>query len=54
MPRKIKAQSTLEYITVFVAIVTAIVALAYISLRPAVSNVLNASANKITNASNTF
>lgn len=54
MHREKKAQSTLEYITVFAVIVTVVVALAYNSLRPAVSNMLNTSASKITNATATF
>lgn len=49
-----KAQSTLEYITVFAAIVAAIVLFAYTRLRPAVESVLGSSASKITEAATTF
>ncbi|MFH1397221.1 MAG: hypothetical protein ABIH27_01550 [Candidatus Omnitrophota bacterium] len=54
MLRKIKGQSTLEYIAVFVAIVAAIVAVAYSTLSPAVGNVMTNSATKITNAASSF
>lgn len=49
-----KAQSTLEYITVFTAIVAAIVILAYAKLQPAVNSMLDASAQKITDAAAQF
>ena len=54
MRNKRKAQSTLEYITVFAVIVAAIVIFAYKSLNPAVQNMLNASATKINNATSNF
>ncbi len=49
-----KAQSTLEYITLFTAIVAAIVILAYAKLQPAVNSMLDASAGKITAAAENF
>jgi len=54
MLRKRKAQSTLEYIAVFAAIVGAIVVFAYAKLKPAVQNVMDSSATKITTATNNF
>lgn len=54
MLKKNKAQSTLEYITVFSAIVAAILVLAYTKLKPAVEKVLDSSAGKITTASDNF
>lgn len=54
MFRNKKAQSTLEYITIFVAIVAAIVAFAWSTLNPAAKSMLEASANKITNAVTAF
>lgn len=54
MLTKRKGQSTLEYITVFAAIVAAILVFAYTKLNPAVQSVLNASATKITNATANF
>ncbi len=54
MFRKRKGQSTLEYITVFAAIVAAILIFAYGALKPAVKNVLDASATRITNATGNF
>lgn len=49
-----KAQSTLEYIIVFTAIVVAVLALASGALKPAVQNILNGSATKINNAAIDF
>ena len=54
MRRDRKGQSTLEYITIFVAIVAAIIILAYARFRPAVENLYNGVANKIQNAAATF
>jgi len=54
MFRKRKGQSTLEYITLFAAIVAAIVIFAYLKLKPAVESVMNSSANKITTAADKF
>lgn len=52
MLRREKAQSTLEYIIVFSAIVAAILVFAYSKMKPAVEQVFNSSAAKITNATN--
>ena len=52
--KKSKAQSTLEYITVFVVVVAAIVAFAGRSLKPATENVLSNAAARIQNAANQF
>lgn len=49
-----KGQSTLEYITVFAAIVAAIVIFAFAKLKPAVEDVMDSSAGKITNAASEF
>lgn len=54
MLRERKAQSTLEYITVFTAIVAAIVVLAYAVLKPAVGKLMNAAADKIGDAADQF
>jgi len=54
MRNKKKGQSTLEYITVFAAIVAAIVIFSYSNLKPAVENMMNASATKINNATSNF
>ena len=54
MLRKRKGQSTLEYITLFAAIVAAVLLFAWNFMRPAVGNVMGAAANKITNAAKTF
>lgn len=54
MLRSRRAQSTLEYITVFAVAVAAIVGLAYTVLRPAISKMLDSSANRITNAATDF
>ena len=54
MLRKRKGQSTLEYITVFVAIVAAIILFAFSRLKPAVESIVNVSAGKITSAATTF
>ena len=54
MSRKNKAQSTLEYIAVFAAIVGAIIVFAYAKLKPAVEKVMDSSATKITDASSNF
>jgi uncharacterized protein (UPF0333 family) len=49
-----KGQSTLEYITVFVAIVAVIVFVAFTVMRPAVNRVMGAAANKIDSAAVRF
>ena len=49
-----KGQSTLEYITVFVAIVAVIVFVAFTVMRPAVNSVMGAAANKVTAAGASF
>ncbi|MBU1124502.1 MAG: class III signal peptide-containing protein [Candidatus Omnitrophica bacterium] len=49
-----KGQGTLEYITVFAAIVAAILIFAYAKLKPAVETVMDSSADKITTAAETF
>lgn len=55
MFRKKKAQSTLEYIIVFVVIVTAVLVLAYNALTPGVKSVLKQSADQMTShADNDF
>ncbi len=54
MFKKNKAQSTLEYITVFSAIVAAILILAYAKLKPAVSGVMDSAVSKITTAADNF
>jgi len=54
MFRKRKAQSTLEYIVVFSAIVAAIVVFAYSKLKPSVEKVMDSSAGKINAAATQF
>ena len=54
MLRNRKAQSTLEYIAVFAAIVGAIVFFAWSKMKPAVQNVMDSSASKIQTATETF
>jgi len=54
MLRKKNAQSTLEYIAVFAAIVGAIIVFAYVKLKPAVEKVMDSSATKITTATSNF
>ncbi|MDD2927402.1 MAG: hypothetical protein PHE30_00940 [Candidatus Omnitrophica bacterium] len=49
-----RGQSTLEYIAVFAAIVGAIIIFAYAKLKPAVQNVMDSSATKITTATSDF
>ena len=49
-----KGQSTLEYITVFMAVIAVIVMFAHAALRPSVQDVVNASADRISNASEVF
>lgn len=51
---KKKGQSTLEYITVFAAIVAAIVIFAFAKLKPAVENVMDSTSTKITDAATSF
>lgn len=51
---KRKGQSTLEYIIIFTAIVAGILLFAYSTIKPAVQSVLNASADKIINATANF
>lgn len=52
--RKRRGQSTLEYITIFAAIVAAILVFAYAKLKPAVENVMDSAATKIQTATDTF
>lgn len=54
MFRKKKAQSTLEYIIIFVAIVAAVFVLAYRTLKPGVEKVINASAREMGDAAGRF
>ncbi|MFA5350127.1 MAG: hypothetical protein WC357_02200 [Candidatus Omnitrophota bacterium] len=54
MLRRERGQSTLEYIAVFAAIVGAIIVFAYAKLKPAVQNVMDSSATKITTATSDF
>lgn len=54
MLRKRRGQSTLEYITVFVAIVAAIVLFAYAKLKSGVENVYNSVGDKIIAAGDQF
>jgi len=54
MLRKKRGQSTLEYITLFAAIVAAIVLFAYAKMKPAMEKVMDSSATKITNAAANF
>ncbi len=49
-----RGQSTLEYITVFAAIIAAIVVFAYLKLKPAVTKVLDSSSNRIQAAADEF
>jgi Flp pilus assembly pilin Flp len=49
-----RGQSTLEYITVFVVIVAAIVVVAFKMLNPTINKLFNATANKIDNAAGRF
>ena len=52
--RKKKGQSTMEYIVLFAAVVAAILAFAYTSLRGGVKRVLDESGNKIDSAADRF
>jgi uncharacterized protein (UPF0333 family) len=54
MLRSKKGQSTMEYIVLFAAVVAAILAFAYTSLRGGVQKVMTESGNKITSAANSF
>jgi len=54
MLRKKKGQSTMEYIVLFAAVVAAILAFAYTSLRGGVQKVMTESGNKITDAADRF
>lgn len=49
-----KAQSTLEYIIIFVAIVAAVFVLAYSTLRPGVKSVVDGAAREMTAAAGRF
>jgi len=49
-----KAQSTLEYIAVFAAIVGAIVLFAFSKMKPAVEKIMSSSADKITKSADDF
>ncbi|MCX5703996.1 MAG: hypothetical protein NT066_05875 [Candidatus Omnitrophica bacterium] len=51
---KNKGQSTLEYITIFVAIVAAVIILAYAKFKPAVESLYNGVGSRLTNAATTF
>ena len=52
--RKKKGQSTMEYIVLFAAVVAAILAFAYTSLRGGVKRVLDESGNKIDASADKF
>ena len=54
MLRTKKAQSTLEYIIIFVAIVAAVFMLAYKLLKPGVENVVKGSEREMTAAAEKF
>ena len=54
MFRRKRGQSTLEYIAVFAAIVGAIIVFAYTKLKPALQNVMDSSATKISTATSNF
>lgn len=54
MFRKRNAQSTLEYITVFAAIVAAVLVFAYAKLKPSVQKVMDSAATKIGSAADDF
>ena len=54
MLRRKKAQSTLEYIIIFTAVVVAVFVVAYNALRPAMENLNNASAREISDAAARF
>ena len=54
MLRTKKAQSTLEYIIIFVAIVVAVFVVAYKALKPAVESTSNQAADQITAAADRF
>jgi PDZ domain-containing secreted protein len=54
MLRTKKAQSTLEYIIIFVAIVAAVFMLAYKTLKPGVQKVITASADQMGAAADKF
>jgi Flp pilus assembly pilin Flp len=54
MLRKKKGQSTMEYIVLFAAVVAAILAFAYTSLRGGVKRVLTESGNKIDASADKF
>jgi len=49
-----RAQSTLEYIAIFAAIVGAVVIFAYSKMKPAVENVMDSAADKITRSTTDF
>ena len=54
MLRSRRAQSTLEYIVVFTIVVAAIFVVAHGALRPAIVNVVDAAAAKVSNAATQF
>lgn len=54
MLRTKKAQSTLEYIIIFVAIVAAVFVLAYSTLKPGVKKVIQQSADQMGAAADKF
>jgi Flp pilus assembly pilin Flp len=54
MLRKKKGQSTMEYIVLFAAVIAAILAFAYTSLRGGVNRVMTESGNKIDAAADRF
>lgn len=49
-----KAQSTLEYIVVFTIVVAVIFVVAHNALRPAIVNLIDAAAGKVSNAATQF
>ena len=54
MLRSRKAQSTLEYIVVFTIVVATIFVVAHGALRPAIVNLIEGAAGKVSNAAEQF
>jgi len=54
MLRSRKAQSTLEYIVVFTIVVAVIFVVAHSTFRPAIVNLIDAAAGKVSNAADEF
>ena len=54
MLRKIKGQSTLEYVALFMLVVIVIVALIYAAVQPGVKKMIENAGSKITNAATSF